>query len=63
MNIVLDNLSIVVQDNFLLMNDSKQAELLAKIKEFYFQNRPISRVCAAQFIEVSTHSVKLSADI
>lgn len=51
MNLLLDDLSIVVKNNFRL-DDSKQAELLEEIKKVYFQNKPITHGCVPQFIDV-----------
>lgn len=42
MNLLSNDLSIVVKNNFHL-NASKQAELLAKIKDFYFKNGTVTQ--------------------
>jgi len=53
MELLLNDLSIAVKNNFHL-NESEQAELLAKIKEFYFQNKNITPECMTQVVDVST---------
>ena len=57
MNLVLDDLSIVVRENFNL-TEFEQDELLAKIKRFYFGNDKPTRdhlgLCRAVDVSIGT---------